>query len=96
MSQFTHAINTFEEFSYTGDVDDYKINLYTTLSEVQKDIGLLDVLATEEFVAHSTKAIENLISISLTDTNENVSLSEYLAIAKQRRQKIPNVLPVLR
>jgi hypothetical protein len=96
IKEFTTIVGDFEDFSYTGDIEHFQVNLYATLSETKKDISLLDVLSTEEFVAKSTKAIEKLIFISPRDTKENVSLDEYLRIFRKREERISNILSVLR
>jgi hypothetical protein len=72
------------------------VNLYTTLSDTNKDINLVDVLSTEEFIAKSTEAIENLISISLAEGNVNVSLEEYMNTIRRKGNRTPHILPVLR
>jgi hypothetical protein len=96
ISEFTSTINNFENPTYTGDISHFKVNLYTTLSDTNKNINLIDVLSTEEFIAKSTEAIENLISISLTDDNVNVSLEEYVKMIRKKGHGTPHILPVLR
>lgn len=93
--EFDNTINNFEDPSYTGDIGHFKANLYTTLSDTNKDVNLVDILSTEEFVNISTKAIENLISISLADGG-TVSLEEYVKYYLKNKPEIHHILPVLR
>ena len=96
IGEFRNVLSEFTDPTYTGDIGHFKVNLYTTLSDTNKDINLVDVLSTEEFVNISTKAIENLISISLTDDNVNVSLAEYMKTIRRKGHGTPHILPVLR
>lgn len=98
IKEFTSTIKEFKDFSYTGDVDEFKPTLYTTLSDTPREPNLFDVLSTEEFVKNSTWAIENNISIWLTNTDKNVSLKKYINITRKRkeRQRRRNIIHALR
>lgn len=95
IGEFRNVLSEFTDPTYTGDIKHFKVNLYTTLTETDKEINLVDVLSTEEFVARSTEMIQNLIYIKTLDNN-NLTLEEYIRYYSQIRPERHHILPVLR
>lgn len=95
INEFKKVLSEFTDPTYTGDIKHFKTNLYTTLTEADKEINLVDVLSTEEFVARSTEMIQNLIYIKTLDNNR-LTLEEYIKYYSQIRPERHHILPVLR
>lgn len=95
IEELNQTINNFEDFKYTWDIDNYKLTLYTTLSDINKEKSLIDFLSTDEFIERINQHLKSQdIKISIEDDNREVSLEEYTTLLK--KWNVKNILPIIR